>query len=116
MRAPNFFVCLLGILVIVFAGCESGGCIKVGGSYQGVAGDVEYCFNGKGTGAPAFTETTEDGTEKEFFGFTEDQLNGILEKITDIGGQIGVLSVKKADADQGEPVHPATRILEVLKE
>jgi len=34
------------ICVLILAGCSGKQCIKVGGSYDGIDGNVEYCWDG----------------------------------------------------------------------
>lgn len=44
MKTYTIVAIILLFTVLSCIGC-SGHCIKVGGSYQGIQGDVEYCFS-----------------------------------------------------------------------
>lgn len=50
---------ILIVMVCIMFGCTSGKtCIKVGGSYEGVDGNIEYCYEpeqSKAIGMPCFT-------------------------------------------------------------
>ena len=49
----NIVILVLSVLCFVFvfllAGCAGQHCIKIGGNYEGVQGDIEYCFDAKAT-------------------------------------------------------------------
>jgi len=51
----------LFFLLVTITGCAGSHCIKLGGNYQGIDGDIEYCFSQEKTeknGLPT-TETNE---------------------------------------------------------
>jgi hypothetical protein len=92
------------IIVLCLCGC-AGTCLRVGGGYKDFSGEVEYCFDtekSKDLGVPVLEETTESG-EKEIFGFSLDQVNAIL----------GKLSGK--DTEASEIKHPVKKILEEIE-
>jgi len=101
-----FFVVLLSgfLLILLLTGCSGKQCIKVGGEYQGVIGDVEYCYDfgqSKNNGVPTLI-----GQDALLFGFTEEQIKDILKKIH--SEKIRVLHIKKEK--------PIIELLNILKE
>jgi len=108
------YILILVVFVMVFAGCNGGHCIKVGGTYQGVSGDVEYCFDtgkSEGLGVPVFDELMDTGETTELFSFTEDQINEILEKVKEKAG-FSALNVPEQGQEQEHPVTQLLRIIE----
>lgn len=90
----RYFLLIFVVVVLFFAvsGCQSGGCISVGGGYKDFNGNIEYCFDSeksKQSGTPTFNETTEaeDGEkeETELFGFNLDEVNEILDIVNGLG-------------------------------
>ncbi len=107
-------VIILAAVLVLFSGCEMGGCIKVGGSYGEFGGDVEYCFDGKQakeSGTPAFIEKTEDG-EKTLFGFDLDIIEKIKEKLKSV---IGMKAMETESAETTEQ-HPVRELLDLLED
>lgn len=99
------------LIVATMAGCGQH-CVKVGGEYQGVDGEIEYCFSldkSKEAGLPAF----EGDNGKSIFGFDLDQINGIIDKLKEKGKKIIGLS---APVKKPEQVHPVKELLDMLKE
>jgi hypothetical protein len=87
----------------------AGSCLKVGGSYKDVAGDIEYCFNAqksKDAGVPAI-----DGEGQTFFGITGEQIKEILEKLKDKAKDAA--GIKSVGASS--PGHPVKQLLLEIK-
>lgn len=84
------------LLVLALAGCGKH-CIAVDGSYQGIDGKIEYCFDSQTSlqeGLPVFY-----GEEGQLFGLTEDQVKAIVEKIK---GKLGIASAMTHNSLIGE--------------
>lgn len=89
---------LILIFAILLFGCGSQHCIKVGGSYEGIQGELEYCFGSsdemKSLAAPIITSQSE-----KFIGISEKEASIILEKIEpkqEEGNEISLQSKEKA--------------------
>ena len=96
--------CLIAIFVVVFCGC-AGDCIRVGGSYDGIDGTLEYCFNGTETrsaGVPAFKTG-----DKMIYGFDEEQVAMLVEMIEMNVGTMRAADIRKAG-------HPVRQILHAI--
>lgn len=96
-------VCLVGC-----AGGCAGHCIKLGAGYEGVAGEVAYCFDqaeSDAAGVPAWTITADEATVDKLYGFTKDQVQRIWDKLKG--------KVKEA-VGLSEPSHPVQSILKEL--
>lgn len=96
MKTLILLICMM--IAISISGCNSGGCIKVGGSYKDAGGEIEYCFDAKKSktaGAPAFEENSGEES-KTLFGFTEEEINSLLDKLKD-KADIGIKAVSQDD-------------------
>lgn len=63
---------LLLIVAVIFSGCSGQSCIKVGGEYSGVNGELEYCYSPDKTqqnGAP-----TLESAQGELYALTAAQI------------------------------------------
>lgn len=54
-------------------------CIAIGGEYQGIDGNVEYCFESARSSELGIPVLKSAAGQKELYGFTEDQVNAINE-------------------------------------
>ena len=66
--------------IFLIAGCAGGKCIKVGGTYEGAEGNIEYCWD-QASSEKEGTAVTVDKDGKKLFGFGEDDLKKLLEKL-----------------------------------
>jgi len=53
---------VFGILILILfaTGCSGRQCLKVGGSYDGISGNIEYCYDSKASsqvGVPALVDS-----------------------------------------------------------
>jgi hypothetical protein len=86
----------LVVFVLFAEGCSSPGCIKIGGSYGGVDGSVEYCFSqekSSDAGIPAFEEKKPSGDKETLWGIGESLIDKIIGKIGG-GGDASALGSK----------------------
>lgn len=70
---------ILIVVCLCLAGC-SGHCVRVEGTYEGISGGVEYCFDkakSDKAGAPVF----KDGKGESIFGIGKDTLRKIWDRI-----------------------------------
>lgn len=90
------FLFLSLFVIVMISGCGTGSCIKIGGSYQGISGDIEYCFNGQKTeavGRPVL-ENTKDASQS-LLGITDTDIDKILGSIQDkVKDAIGIKEAK----------------------
>ena len=73
-------IIIICVLVFTFVGCTGQHCIKVGGNYEGVQGELEYCFDAGKTqeiGSPV----TASSQGKEYIGITEQEAKKIMEAL-----------------------------------
>lgn len=83
-----FFAIIVGMLLL--AGCGGSHCIKVGGTYQGVAGNVEYCFSEEKSASNKLPTLESGGTTQVIVD------EGALDKlISKVEGTVGKLELKK---------------------
>lgn len=74
------FIYGVAISLIAISGCSGRQCLKVGGSYDGISGNIEYCFDQDAStkeGVPAFSDI---GGNKLYI-ITSGQLDDIKNKI-----------------------------------
>lgn len=67
-------------ILALFVGCNGQHCIKVGGNYEGVNGELEYCFDAGKTqeiGSPVVSSSQ----GKEYVGITENEAKKIVEAL-----------------------------------
>ena len=108
-------VCIL-LICCLTGGC-AGSCVTLGGTYKDdYAGNVTWCFEpekSKAVGVPVITEATEateaddPGEKTEFFGYSLDDVEKILEKI-------GLRDIGIRDTGQAGD-HPAKQLKTFLK-
>lgn len=106
----KLFVDLLIIFAFVFLGGCAGHCVKIGGKYEGIQGDVEYCFDSKESGkagVPSWSITSDDDITEKLYSFTEEQVKKIWEKFRDKAEKIIPLDI--------ENKHPVRAILEEIQ-
>lgn len=99
------FLTIILVCVLILAGCTTGKtCVSVGGSYDGAAGNVEYCYEpvaSKEIGFPYFKSSDGNGGVM----LTESQANKILSKF--------YATPKDVKETQKPAIH---RLVEILKE
>jgi hypothetical protein len=95
---------LLFVVFLCVVSCGTGSCIKIGGGYQGIEGNVEYCFDG-----PKSAETgrvvLSDG-KTDLTAFTIDDIQKILDKIK---SKVGIKSAPD------RPINPAKELVNILE-
>jgi len=94
MKKQIFFILLLCLLLIamLLSSCSGNHCIKVGGAYGDVGGEVEYCWDAKEaaeSGVPVLI-----GTGQRYFGMTEEQIKSILAKLKEEETEVKIKSTK----------------------
>ena len=110
----SMIVIILAAVLVLFSGCQTGGCIKIDGTYGEYGGGIEYCFDGKQakeSGTPAFVEKGAGG-EKTLFGFDMDIIEKIKDKLKD---SLGMKALEAGPAEVTEQ-HPVKELLELLEE
>lgn len=104
-------IIIVAVLIVLICGCGGQHCIKVGGEYKGITGNVGYCFNAKETansGVPTFIEKDESEDKgKTIFGFGMDQVEKIKNMLKD---KLGIKAVEKHHKQE----HPVREILEMI--
>lgn len=79
MKKYRYVIFVVTLFLIFLIGCESTGCLKVGGGFKDYKGNIEYCFNEKKSiesGVPVF-----QSENKFIYGFSETEIGIILEKL-----------------------------------
>jgi hypothetical protein len=84
-KSMIFFVSIIvTVLVLSFIGC-AGQCIKVGGSYQGIQGEVEYCFSQEKSEKNGLPTMEAEGLDKILL--DESILDKLLSKLEGVTGK-----------------------------
>jgi len=76
------FIFKIIILALLVSGCVGQHCIKIGGAYDGVTGNIEYCFDEvktKELSAPVINSSNGE----QFFGISEKEAQKIIDTIED---------------------------------
>lgn len=71
---------LIFLFILFFSGCNGNHCIKVGGNYEGVQGDFEYCW-GSSDEMKNFQAPIVNSKSEKFIGISEKEASIILAKI-----------------------------------
>ncbi len=96
MKILNIF-----LFALLLLGCNAKHCIKVGGEYEGIAGNVEYCYDAeesKQIGVPVF----EGPKQEENYLLSEAMIEAINKELDEV--TTAAASIKK----------PIERLLERL--
>lgn len=109
------FMIAFAAVAAMLAGCAGHSCIKVGGSYQGAGGEMEYCWNAEKTnasGAPAFDKS---GGEKEtIFGFSLEEVDGIIGRLKEKIGEFTASELPSSESSESSE-HPVRQLKLLLK-
>lgn len=106
----KYFMTMVIFSTLLFTGCQNGGCIKIGGSYQDYDGNIEYCFDkekSQSAGEVVLAKTNESGEKEEIYGMTGDEISSIVDELL---GVVGKLDKEK------QPTPKINRLREYLKE
>lgn len=100
-------LCILGL---VFGGCSGMHCIKVGGTYGGVTGDLEYCYNA-GKSSEVGTPVFENKEGSELIAVPKKELEEVADQLENKAGA----DVKTSSALTDHPYKRIKRILFELR-
>jgi hypothetical protein len=106
------FLVAFMVACVLLSGCQSGACIKVGGTYKDSGGEIQYCFGqaqSDAAGVPAFEATNEAGETETLFGLDEETIEKIKDKIKELTG-MDASAIK-----QGEEEHPVKAVLRMIE-
>ncbi len=78
------FLGIVLVLSLIFVGCSGKHCVKIGGDYEGIQGNIEYCFDAGQSTSEGRPILVNKDTGDKLFGFSEGDLAGII-KILDTG-------------------------------
>jgi len=101
-----FLIFLISLSLFSFVGCTGRHCIKIGGTYEGIDGNLEYCWDeAKSADAGVPVLSGDSGT---LFGFLDKDINDLLLMIaTDTATE---------ETKAKEVVSPAKRLFKKIKE
>lgn len=68
------------VCVLLLSACSGGKCIKIGGNYGDATGNIEYCWD-QAASEKEGTAVTTDPEGNRLFGFSEDDIKKLLEKL-----------------------------------
>lgn len=113
------FLLIFLIAIVSLPGCGYNHCIKLGGGYNGVEGEIEWCYSpvkSQAEGRPILEN--EEG--EKLVGLTETDVSTVLdmvgdklgEKAKDLMGKIGIKSIPPPEAKEQSPVRELVRRIE----